>query len=76
MELNFQFYSPYPDIYDFMEVLNDVQSDFRIKTRKYNIIKSHKKNIPVNKKIVDNRIEIHDSGKISVLQWVQILTEK
>ncbi|KAE9525246.1 hypothetical protein AGLY_014314 [Aphis glycines] len=66
-KFNSQFYSPHPNIFNFLNILFSIQSDTRIIIRSSNTTKPHRKEIRDKIKFLENEISKYDTGVHRVL---------
>jgi len=75
-KFNSQFYSPHPNIFNFLNILLSIQSDTRIIIRSYNTTKPHRKEIREKIKFLENEISKYDTGVSSRFQYIKIMANK
>ncbi|KAE9532085.1 hypothetical protein AGLY_010287 [Aphis glycines] len=75
-KFNSQFYSPHPNIFNFLNILFSIQSDTRIIIRSSNTTKPHRKEIRDKIKFLENEISKYDTGVSSRFQYIKIMANK
>lgn len=75
-KFNSQFYSPHPNILNFLNILYSIQSDTRIIIRSSNTTKPHRKEIRDQIQFLRNEISKYDTGVSSRFQYIKILANK
>ncbi|KAF0752290.1 Uncharacterized protein FWK35_00038194 [Aphis craccivora] len=75
-KFNSQFYSPHPNIFNFLNILLSIQSDTRIIIRSSNTTKPHRKEIREKIKFLENEISKYDTGVSSRFQYIKIMANK
>jgi len=75
-KFNSQFYSPHPNIFNFLNILYSIQSDTKIIIRSSNITKPHRKEIRDKIQFLEDEIQKYDTGVHTRFQYIKILANK
>lgn len=76
-KFNSLFYSPHPNIYQFIEVLKNVQIDTYIKISSISIEKKvYRKKVVLNKHFIDSKIELLRQNLITNFEFVKCMSSR